>query len=223
MIRNYLVYLLCLAIILLLISTWLYSHTLNHHNSIHNMSIDNGNNSEKSHIHEHSSNEFHVHADFLVVLNGTIMNFSKDKFMSELHNEQHSHVHLHDMNGNIIHFHEENITLETFFTSLDMNFNQTCFVTHENNSYCEGETNLLQMFVNGELNKEMHNYVAEDLDRILILFGNYSNSEIDSFINLVTDESCIYSMICEDRIPEGGINSSCVTGSSCIVDLDFLN
>ena len=215
MIRNYLVYLLGLAILLLIISIWLYSYTSNYHN---NNSINLTHNS-----HSHLEDEFHIHADFLVILNNTILNFSKEKFMSELHNEQHPHVHLHDMNGKVIHFHEENITFEMFFKSLNIHLNESCFINYNNISYCQDDTNSLQMFVNGEENRKMQNYVAEDLDRILILFGNYSNNEIDTFMNMVSNDSCIYSMICEDRIPEGGINSSCVTGASCLLDLDFLN
>ena len=220
--RNFLLYLLGLSILLLLISLWLYSYTSEYHNNNINNQILINTNQSQLHTHEHSQDEFHIHADFLVVLNNSIMNFSNKEFMSELHNEQHSHVHLHDMNGNVIHYHEENITLETFFISLNMSFNQSCFISHENISYCEDETNSLQMFVNEEMNEEMNSYVAQDLDKILIIYGNYSDDEIEHYIKLVSDEACIYSMICEDRIPEGGIDSSCVTGASCIVDFDFL-
>ncbi|MFT4244554.1 MAG: hypothetical protein ACMXYB_03830 [Candidatus Woesearchaeota archaeon] len=221
--RRFLIYLLVLAILLLFISIWLYSISLEYHSNNINNQITINTNQNELQTHKHSEDEFHIHADFLVILNETIMNFSKQDFMSELHNEQHSHVHLHDMNGNIIHYHKENITLEKFFTSLNMQFNQSCFTTHENISYCEDEINSLQMFVNGELNDEMQNYIAEDLDRILILFSNYSESQIEYYMNSVSDEACIYSMICEDRIPKGGVDSSCVTGASCLLDLDFLN
>ncbi|MCH8520145.1 MAG: hypothetical protein LAT82_05310 [Nanoarchaeota archaeon] len=218
--RNYLLYLLGLSILLLIISIWLYSNSITH-NSLHNSTIT-INNNEIS--HSHNDDEFHIHADFLVVLNGTIMNFSREEFMSKLHDEQHSYVHLHDMKGNVIHFHKENISLEEFFTSINMVFNQSCFVTHENISYCENTTNdnILQMYVNGSLNENMEQYVANDMDQILIIYGNYTDIEIQEFINLVSDEACIYSMICEDRIPEGGLESSCATGSTCLVDLDFL-
>lgn len=202
MIRNYLLYLLGLAILLLIISIWLHSYTSNYHN---NNNINLTHNSNEHNSHTHLEDEFHIHADFLVILNDTILNFSKEKFMSELHNEQHTHVHLHDMNGKVIHFHEKNITLEIFFKSLNIHLNESCFIKYNNISYCQDNTNSLQMFVNGEENKKMQNYVAEDLDRILILFGNYSNDEIDTFMSMVSNDSCIYSMICEDRIPEGGI------------------
>lgn len=210
--RTYLLYLLGLAVVFLLVSIWLHSYTNSLIVPLEHLDMQ----------HSHGD-DFHVHADFLVILNGTIMNFSREEFMSDLHNELHRDVHLHDMNGNVIHFHEENITLDIFFTSLNMTFNETCFITHENISYCQDDFNSLHMFVNGVENTQMQEYVAEDLDQILIIFGNYSQSEIELYMNLVSDEACIYSMICEERIPEGGLNSSCVTGASCLVELDFLN
>ena len=125
-------------------------------------------NSSNTHpLTNHSSDEFHVHADFLVVLNGTVLNFSKDEFMSELHSNKHGYVHLHDGIGNVVHFHKENITIETFFTSLNMQFNETCFVTHKNISFCENSSNSLSMYVNRALVEEKQNYVANDLDKIL--------------------------------------------------------
>lgn len=185
-------------------------------------------NSSNTHpLTNHSSDEFHVHADFLVVLNGTVLNFSKDEFMSGLHTNKHGYVHLHDSIGNVIHYHKENITLETFFTSLNMQFNQTCFVTNDNTSFCEDSSNSLYMYVNGALVEEKQDYIANDLDQILVLYGNYTQEEIEEYQLQVSDEACIHSNICRERIPEDFVSDaqgSCVTGFSCGgVELDFLN
>ncbi|MFP4401815.1 MAG: hypothetical protein ACLFPL_01150 [Candidatus Nanoarchaeia archaeon] len=214
--RNYLLYLLIIAIITLGVSVALYSNI-------------NPTSAHSTHQPtDHSSDEFHTHADFLVVVNGTVLNFSQDKYMSGLHSNKHGYVHLHDGNGDVIHFHKENISLEEFFTSLDMKFNESCFVTDENKSYCENNQSSINMFVNGEENEEYEKYIAQDLDQILILVGDYTQEEEEFYINNVTNKACIDSNICKERIPEGYVgdsqgDGSCVTGSSCSVNLDFLN
>lgn len=185
-------------------------------------------NSSNTHpLTDHESDEFHVHADFLVVLNGTVLNFSNEEFMSGLHSNKHGYVHLHDGVGNVVHFHKENITLETFFTSLNMQFNKTCFETHENTSFCEDSSNSLQLYVNETLIEEKQDYIARDLDQILVIYGNYTQEEINEYQSLVSDEACIHSNICKERIPEDFVSDaqgSCVTGFSCGgSELDFLN
>lgn len=176
----------------------------------------------------HSSDEYHVHVDFLVVLNDSIINFSKEEFMSdEIHSKNHGYVHLHNNIDNVIHFHKENLTLQTFFKSLDMNFTNSCFVTDDNSSYCKDSINSLNLYVNGSLIKDYQNYVPNDLDQILLLYGSYSQEEIEKYQSLVSDDACIHSNICKERIPEDFVSDaqgSCVTGFSCGGDaLDFLN
>ena len=149
--------------------------------------------------------DFHIHADFKVYLNGIPYNFSKEKYMSE----EDESIHLHDMDGDIIHMHKEGTTLEEFFSSLGMQFTKDCFVLDNKTKYCNSKKNTLKMYVNGKKNTQFQNYVFNDLDRILISYGNETNltNQMDS----VTDKACIQSGSC----PERGTASeeSCASGT----------
>ena len=164
------------------------------------------------------NNEYHVHADFLVSINGEQINFSKSQFQSTSTQHLHENVHLHDNNGDVIHYHSRGISLQNFFTSLGMNLTNKCFSTL-NNSYCSNQTHTLEVFVNNETIENPHKYVANDLDQIAIIYQN-KNKVVEPILANLTDKACIESALCPSRgSPSEG---SCVTGESCSVDLDNL-
>jgi hypothetical protein len=160
--------------------------------------------------------EFHVHADFKVILNGVSINFSEDQYQSAGFNYLHEGVHLHDGNGDVIHYHAKNINLSVFFDSLTLGLTDSCF-GYSNQAYCTNSTHALSFYLNGEQVESISSYVVEDLDRILIA---YERVEIDTknYLNLVTDRACIESVLCPERgEPSEG---SCITGETCVVNLD---
>ena len=160
--------------------------------------------------------EYHVHADFKVILEGYVINFSQEQYQSTGFNTLHDTVHLHDNNGDVIHYHAKGINLSIFFNSLDLELIQSCF-RYKNNSYCTNETHSLEFYVNDKKVESISSYVAEDLDRILIV---YDKKEVDTttYLPLVTDAACIQSALCPERgEPSEG---SCITGETCIVNLD---
>ena len=163
--------------------------------------------------------EFHIHADFKVNLNGSYINFSNDQFQSTSSKNLHEFVHLHDSNGDVIHYHERNQNLSDFFSSLGMELNELYFIDHNGFIYETNSTHKLSVFVNGKEISDHSSYVAKDLDQILII---YHQVDIDISQNLkdVTDKACIESAKCPERgEPSEG---SCVTGSSCGVDINAL-
>lgn len=164
------------------------------------------------------SHDFHIHADFLVSLNGEIYNFTNQKYMSDGVHLNHEYVHLHDNNPFVIHYHKENITLGSFFHSLNMNLTNDSFSTL-NKTYTTNQTHIFEVYVNQELIENPQNYVANDLDRILIVYYQ-QNISITHLFDQVTNLSCIYSLKCPERgePPE----SSCLTGSTCAVDIEWL-
>ena len=141
----------------------------------------------------------HMHTDFKVYLNGKEMDFRKPEY-----NVKHQWIHLHvenDNGGNVIHVESEKATLGFFFESLGMNFNYNCFVI-SHIGYCSNETYRLRFFVNGVENFEYGNYIPKDLDRILITYGNEPDEDIQNQIDSVTDDACIYSDKCPERVRE---------------------
>ncbi len=146
-------------------------------------------------VYSSNSNEpFHSHADFKVYLNGDAYNFSQEKYMERL-----EAIHIHDMNGELIHIHERGVVLGNFFGSMGIGFNSSCFVLDDGTEYCSGGDKALNMYVNGKPNSEYGKYQIHDLDRILITYGSESQDAISQQIASVSDTACIFSEKCPER------------------------
>jgi hypothetical protein len=146
-----------------------------------------------------SPKEEHVHADFALYINGVLFNFSQEKYMSDSNKTLSESVHLHDMNGRIVHRHAAGITLGYFFGTLGIGLNSTCIALDNGTAYCNSGEKSLSVFINGKQTRFYENYVFRDLDRILIAYGNYTQENIDAMISSVSDEACIYSLKCPER------------------------
>lgn len=159
--------------------------------------------------------DIHIHADFKVYLDGKMYNFSQEKYMS---NETHAisrFLHLHDNDGEIMHQHIKGVTLGDFFNTINMTFNNTCFVLDNGTKYCNTETKTLKFYVNGNNNMQFGTYEFKDLDRMLITYGNDSQAMIAQQLASVTDRACIQSGLCPERGMPGN-ESSCTTLGGCI-------
>ncbi len=159
--------------------------------------------------------DLHYHADFKVYLNGIAYDFAQEKYMSEEEGALSPFTHLHDMNGEIIHKHMSGITLGDFFESIGMSLTETCFTVDDGTAYCDDETKTLQFYVNGELNTKFDQYELQDLDRILISYGDETEAELQIQLSSVTDEACIYSETCPERGSPPD-ESSCVGSEECL-------
>ncbi len=159
--------------------------------------------------------DVHKHVDFKVYLNGQAHNFSQSQYMSSENKTLSNFVHLHDMDGEVIHQHIAGVTLSEFFNSLKIKFNSTCLVLDTNESFCNNGENSLKFFVNGVANSAFGSYEFNDLDHILITYGNDNESVITEQLNSVSDKACISSLKCPERgAPKD--ESTCVTGDDCI-------
>jgi len=74
--------------------------------------------------HTHADDEYHTHVDFKVFLNNAQVDFNKTDYMSNEYEEHDESVHLHGFNPNVIHFHNEGITLQRFFNSSGITLHQ---------------------------------------------------------------------------------------------------
>lgn len=165
--------------------------------------------------------DFHVHADFAVFMNGQKMDFNSMAFMSDATQALDPIVHLHDGNPNVIHYHAQNISLQRFFNSLDMKWQNNCFNLGQGpacDDVASGKT--WRLYVNGQLHTQKENYIAKDLDRILITYGNETPEQLQQQINSVTDMACIQSAKCPER--GSPYVETCTTGGGCSVDLNNL-
>lgn len=140
-----------------------------------------------------STETYHVHADFLVVLDGSAFDFNKAEYMSTPYKELSEDIHLHDFNPNVIHVHKENATLGEFFETIGIKFDENCFDAGKQ-KFCNSETKKLQLFVDGKPNEEFESFKPKDLERILIFFGQPQVPQL--IIESVSKQACIYSEKC---------------------------
>ncbi len=156
--------------------------------------------------------DYHAHADLLVVLDGQTFDFNKAEFMSTPYKPLNEFTHLHDFNPNVIHFHAEGINLGEFFQSIGMGIDSSCFDTGDA-QFCSGNGKTLFFYVNGKPNTEPGNYVPNDLDKILVFYGE--NPPSQQVIDSVTSQACIYSEKC--ALPPGWVlpEESCSISKPC--------
>jgi hypothetical protein len=162
--------------------------------------------------------DIHTHADFKVYINGVALNFSQAKYMSNDTHVLSPFVHMHNMDGGVIHQHIAGVTLGDFFKSLKMSFNSTCFALDNGSSYCDDGTNTLKMYVEhygGQWQKEsaMDSYEFQDMDKILITYGPETEQQLGLQYSSLTDRACMYSLKCPEKGTLNVNESECVGGS----------
>jgi hypothetical protein len=168
--------------------------------------------------HSHDS-DVHVHADFLMVLDGEKIDLTQDKYQSNLENGvHHDDIHLHDNQGNIIHRHAEGVTFGDFLRSIGFLFTDECITLDTGEEYCADSNHTLSLYVNNEAQTAIDDYIIEDNDRVLMYYGEKDSIEISNLLDSITDEACIYSGTC----PERGTPPPEACGLTCEVDASEL-
>ena len=129
----------------------------------------------------------HIHADWKVYLNGKPLNFADNKYYMKS-----SFIHSDDNQNkedasSVLHMHATGIPLWVFFKSIGMNFDKNCITLENKEKLCNDGNKKLKFLVNGKENNEFENYVFNDLDKILISYGNDNEDEIKNQLNSITD------------------------------------
>jgi len=161
----------------------------------------NNNHHDDAHVVGYADNaeEVHIHADFLVAINGQLWDFTADKYQSSSTQKLADDIHLHDHQGNVLHRHASGITIGDFFSSLGFTLSNDCLITDTKETYCGDEENVLQVYVNGEKVTAAATYIPAEEDQILVYFGRDEQSLIEPLLSDITDEACIYSGTCPER------------------------
>lgn len=162
-----------------------------------------GQRAEDGHFHTHEHDEvagaYHVHAGFLVMVDGMKISFASDDYMSTAKKLLHTGVHLHDNNDSIIHFHARDITLVDFLTSLSIDLTEDCLAIQKTKS-CTAADKVLRLYINNvDKTKGLLEYVPQDNDRILLYYGEPGSPTIETYQNEVSDRACIYTGTCPER------------------------
>ena len=129
----------------------------------------------------------HIHADWKSYVNGNPLNFADSKYYmksSFLHVDDNQNKE--DASG-VLHMHATGIPLWIFFKSIDMDFNKDCITLENQEKFCNDGNKKFKFFVNGKESNEFENYVFNNLDKILISYGNNSEEEIKNQLNSIAD------------------------------------
>lgn len=155
---------------------------------------------DDGHFHRHDeTNEYHIHTDTLMIINDEIIDKSDPKYMSSIEQILHPDAHFHDESDNIMHLHAEGISLGEFYGSLGFTLTDTCLTVPGNEPNCTNEANELLLFINSTPTTSIASYVPSDNDRLLIYYGVPDADTIPTYLEQITDESCIYSGTCPER------------------------
>lgn len=124
----------------------------------------------------------HQHIDILIQVDGQIVDLNQTQ-----HAHQSNYAHLHQNETDVIHLHAINIPLSWFMNSLNIPLTDSS-LTLDGQIYDEDETNKLHIIVNGE---EIDNidYVLQDEDKLLVLYGPEDEEEIQEIIKLIPDRA----------------------------------
>lgn len=109
----------------------------------------------------------HVHAAFAVKINGTKLDFSDKKYQVKSR-----FMHVENGDGDTLHRHATGVPIAEFFRSIKMNVTDSCFTNDNGTKFCSNGKENLEFYVNGNKTKSIADYVFNDDDRILIVYGD---------------------------------------------------
>ncbi len=121
-------------------------------------------------------NSVHDHAAFLVIIEGTSVDFGLIKYQVKS-----PYIHVENGIGTTMHKHAQLAPVGEFFRSVGMDVRNSCFVLEDGRQFCGTDGKKLSFFVNGvERSPDaIISYVPNDDDRFLLLYGEISNEEAD--------------------------------------------
>ena len=119
----------------------------------------------------------HVHASVLVRIFGDKFDFSGPAFQIK-----NSYIHFEGQDGTTIHRHSTGVTTGYLFETMGIDIDEECYIFPDGRQFCTNEDYSLKYYVNGQQVSSITDYVFEDLDRILITYGNESPEEIADYL-----------------------------------------
>ena len=116
----------------------------------------------------------HEHASVLVRIFGDKFDFSLPAYQIKS-----SWIHFEAQDGTTVHRHASGVTMGYLFETLGITVNEECYIFPDGRQFCNNDEYSLKYYVNHERVSDINDYVFEDLDRILISYGNETPEEIE--------------------------------------------
>jgi hypothetical protein len=117
----------------------------------------------------------HTHAAFLVKVNGENIDFSRPQYQVAS-----DFIHVENGDGTTLHRHSTNVTFADFLESvkIDLDEENNCLVFTNGTQYCNNNDNQLRTFVNGNSSESISDYIINDNDRLLVIYGNETEEQL---------------------------------------------
>ncbi len=132
----------------------------------------------------------HYHANFAVYINGQREAFKDPAYYTEEGAcsagekiEPTERAHMHDNINSVIHVHDHGVTWGQFFENLGWYVGPDFIQTRDGTMYKADDTNKLHVIINGDDLTGLAaitDQVIGDRDRLLLSFGNQTNTELQS-------------------------------------------
>tara|TARA_B100001765_G_scaffold210471_1_gene171782 strand:+ start:328 stop:939 length:612 start_codon:yes stop_codon:yes gene_type:complete len=124
----------------------------------------------------------HQHLDVLIYVDGQIIDLNQTQYA-----HQSNYAHLHQNETDVIHLHAINIPISWFMESINIPLTESSLVL-DGQVYDEDEINKLHIIINGVKINNL-DYIFQDEDKILILYGPENEDEIQAIIELIPDRA----------------------------------
>jgi hypothetical protein len=168
----------------------------------------------------------HQHADFALFIRGTRFDFNQPQFISSEGDELSPNAHIHAPRFTVVHVHREGTTWDEFLTSLGFKLtdpsylgtdsSRTCMVIPGGEKLCNTAAETWKFYVNGVKVDGVANTNIHDLDRVLLSYGSETETQVLAQDAQVTDQACIPSEKCRDRIPTDEPPEQCtISNDTC--------
>ncbi|HJS68001.1 MAG TPA: hypothetical protein VJ730_01145 [Nitrososphaera sp.] len=126
----------------------------------------------------------HVHAIFAVKLDGENIDFSQRQY--QVGSTGNQYIHFEGNDGTTVHRHSTKVPIGEYLRSVDMDIREGCFVLDSGEQFCN-DGKKLRFFVNGEEESSIMDYILQDEDRILIIYGDEEQSELQAEFDRLDD------------------------------------
>ena len=117
----------------------------------------------------------HEHAAFLVKVNGQNIDFSQPQYQV-----QSDYIHVENGDGTTLHRHATNVTFADFLKSVKMDIDKknNCLAFTNGTEYCDDDNNKLRTFINGNSTGSISDYILNNNDCLLVIYGNETDEQI---------------------------------------------
>jgi hypothetical protein len=171
----------------------------------------------------------HQHADFALYIRGQRFDFHQDRFVSKEGSDIGFSAHIHDPRYSVVHVHLSGTTWDEFFRSLGFELvdptvpgtkpETTCLKVPGGEKLCNNDRETFKFYLNGVKVDGVSFLDIHDLDRMLISYGSETDEQVrQQQLPQVTDEACIPSELCKERIPQNETPDPCtLSNNSCVI------